>query len=103
MTPAQVRARRARVRTVGKALVAVGIVAGGIALVVLLIDVAVIGVPGATSVFCGADVAPALTIGIGTPLCASALAEQALIGFTAAAVAVVAGIVGAVIWIRARD
>ena len=102
-SPAQVRARRARVRTVGKALVALGLVGLGIATVVLLIDVSVVGIPGVTGVFCGAVVAPAETIELGAGPCGAALAEQAVVGSIAGGIGLVALLVGSIVWVRARD
>ena len=102
-TPAQVRARRARVRALGKGLVALALVALGVAAVVLLIDLSVIGVPGTVLIACGAMVAPIAQVGAGAAICADALGQYAVIGFGLLAVALVAGIAGAVVWVRARD
>lgn len=90
-------------RNVGKALVVLGLVGLGVATVVLLIDVSIVGIPGVTSVFCGAVVAPAATIAAGAGPCGAALAEQAVVGVSAGGVGLVALVVGAIVWVRARD
>lgn len=102
-TPAQVRARRARRRAIGKTLTVLALVAFGVAAVVLLIDLSVIGVPGTVSIACGAVLASIAQVGVAAELCADALGQYALIGFGALAVALVAGASGAIVWFRARD
>lgn len=102
-TPAQVRARRARIRAIGKGLTAFALVALAAAAVVLFIDLSVIGVPGTMSIACGAVLAPIAQVGMGAVICADALGQYAIVGVALLAAALVAGIGGAIVWFRARD
>lgn len=99
-TPAEIRRRRDIRRSVGKVLIAVGLVAIGVAIVAGLIDTSVIGVGNTMFAYCGAALDPSSQVGEGAAACGQALSEQLLFALVVGGLGALAVVAGVIVMVR---
>jgi hypothetical protein len=100
ISPAQRRQQRDRRRNIGKAAIAVGVLAAAICIFALFIQVQVTVISGVDNYFCGAVIDGFALTGAAAAVCAEALGGYIVAAVASGVVALLALVAGIVLLVR---